>query len=875
MVAITHDERRRALRFALEACGYEGSAIAENFPIWVPGKETIWADYVAFTRPDQQDMSTSAIVAQVIDDEADLRERWLPAAAALAAPAVLVAEAEQITAWRSATDVPPVDAIASVSIVQRGDMANRLMMLAPEAISRVKAQGYQRGLFPFGLELLTASRRDAQGVLKDEVEKALTRLGAQFDERQDPLTPKLVVGALATLMIRDKSASSPLMNARVGTLIDITQQQFSQYFSWLNSLTMQQFEAYSNLIEDLGSNINFAGLEPSMVSDVYESALVSPKLRRQQGTYYTPPELADNMLNVIPIEHFEPQRRFILDPACGSGTMLLAAVNRLNQLQTERVEARTWHRYLTSHLRGYDSDTLATEITKLCLLMAALPIGNSWDVEVRDTLGLELPESERPSIIISNPPWQFHRGPSDTVERANVFLSWMLDNLTEGGFLACVVPLSWLNRRNSRQSRRFLLERATLLEAWRLPASIFSATRSTIAPAVIIAQKNSGHPTGRVTLVKTIRDASLSSFFSTGIADEAYLVEPGEDGERLTRGPLSRAVESLRGFTTIGNIAEIHNGRPQRPGRPRRTVEEATHYELGSLRSLRPFGPIAPGDLIPVVYPDDYDHANPSDTRVRAHKVVVTAKNFGTKNPWRISVGYDTFGASLREMFHMIIPHADWPPWSKFSEQERFDALMAVLGSGFASCWIDENEPTRNISTTRIHSMPFPAEPALISRLSGAGKEMAAAVNSGKPRQVETCAINLENTVNDVYSLGPDTRRIIALRLADAVGFDGAVRYRSDVGAGVGPAKDEDRPRIPSFGQVLKASEDGLQIWISGITDMTGENVSALPQIPGWLCKEGSDFRVEGDVSNIYRARFRFHLHEWLTEDQLTSPGLG
>jgi N-6 DNA Methylase len=550
----------------------------------------------------------------------------------------------------------------------------------------------------------------------------------------------------------------------------------------------------------------------------------------------------------------------------------LAGAKRLTQIQAEPIGARQWHTYLTTHLRGYDSDPLATEITKLCLLMSALPIGNHWHIETSDTLSVHLPTAQQPSVIVSNPPWKFERESIGSTERANLFLEWMLDSLVDGGFLACVMPLSWVNRNNSRASRGDLLRKATLLEVWRLPSSLFQNTRSTTAPAVVIAQKiKGGHTQKRVTLVKTVRDSSLETFLTRGAADEAYLVEPGDYGQRLTFGPLSRAISALPDFTSIGSIAQIHNGRPARPGRLPRSVRDATHYELGSLRALHAFEPIDPDLLIPVRYPDDYDSANPSDERVRAHKVVVTAKNFATRNPWRINVGYDEYGASLREMFHMVIPDEHWRPWASLSKIQRFDALMAVLGSGMASCLIDETEPTRNISTRRIASIPFPGDTQSILTLADVGRQVSEAAVAGDSQRIASAVIQLETTVNRIYRLPPAAQAVIAGRLAGAPGFDGTVRYPAKDGQSTDVSGDGFSD-LPSFGQVLGAGEEGLLLWISGVTGAEGARVPALPQIAGWLCKGGSDFRIEGDLSNLGAAHFGFHSYEWLTEDDLTRP---
>lgn len=89
--------------------------------------------------------------------------------------------------------------------------------------------------------------------------------------------------------------------------------------------------------------------------------------------------------------------------------------------------------------------------------MNALPVGNNWTVEARNVLDLKIPESDRPWIIVSNPPWRYERREGRRNERANEFLSWMIDELQPGGFVACVLPVSWLNSITSRQYREKLL----------------------------------------------------------------------------------------------------------------------------------------------------------------------------------------------------------------------------------------------------------------------------------------------------------------------------------------------------------------------------------------------------------------------------------
>ncbi len=828
MATATYQERLGSLRSALEGWGYAG-AISEGFPIWNPARrrDRLRADFVAFTHHEQRDMATSAILAQVVDTSADITSRWLPAAVALGAPAMLVALPDRLTLWTTARDIAAVAEILSVPITAPGTLVSRTANLKPEAVARAKRAGHARSLFPLGLDVLNGSRQQARTYLTQQVEYVLS-LGAGERASGQDLAARLVIGALAILMIRDKTPTAALTDVGVGALIDVAQQRHHGYFDWLNNITDREMQSFISIVDYLGSDINFASIEPAMVSDVYEQALVDKFVRREQGTFYTPPQLAQQMLSVIPFESLEPDRRTVLDPACGSGTLLLATADRLTQTQPAAANSSALHNYLVSHISGYDSDSLASEITKLCLLMTAMPIGNSWRVETLDTLAAELNADSRPSVIVSNPPWRFRRAGIAPEERANVFITWMLANLADDGYLACVVPLSWINKHHGRRSRTSLLRQSDLLEVWRLPADLFHSTGTTIAPAVIVARKHaeSGYRP-HLAVFKTVRNSDTQDFLDTGRAGEAYIVEPGSDGSKLAAGPLSRELAGLEGFVTLDQAADVYTGWSQQSGRQPRLVSDATHMELSSILDLRAFSPPLQESLKPVRYPDDYHHVRATDERVRAAKVIVVSKHFSADNPWRLNVGYDPIGIVVRESFISLIPRPDWGPWASLSDWHRQCAVMAVLGSGLASCWIDENEPTRNISIRYVKVFPFPADRDSISLLANVGERIVNAVTTGTFDEMSAAATQLETVVNDMYRLTDEAKAIVRKRLAGAPAFEGVIRYpptQRDAKESESTVRD-----LPSFGQVLEADEQGLRVWVSGVTEVSAGQTPITP----------------------------------------------
>lgn len=865
MATTTIQQRRATLRETLERSGYAGALLSENYQVWSPTIGVGAVYLVGFARPDQQDMSTAAVVADVLDSVAEIHEHVLPKAVALAAPAVLVALPDRLSLWAVSANAEDTAEVVNASLAAPEPVISRLALLTPESVRRAKEAGAQTSLFPLSLALLDRARNESRRHLTEVVENVVVKAGDSIDPSRGILSPRLVIGALTVLMLRDKNVVSPTLQG--GALIDVATNRFAGYFDWLGDLSSREQETFDEIVRDLSSNLNLAALEPAMVSDVYEQVLTTKATRREQGTFYTPPALARQILRVIPFEYLPDGKRYVLDPACGSGTLLLAAAARLQGLQPLGADPTDSHRYLVNHLRGFDRDQFATEITKLSLLMTALPQGNSWQIHTGDVLETRLSPADRPSIIVSNPPWSYSRTQGQRQERANHFVSWMLENLEDGGIMSCVLPLSWLDSDTSRGTRALLLSQASLIEVWRLPAETFQQTSSTIAPAVVVAQKRKSAAELRrsFTLVKTVRanQESVDRFLESGLADSAYLVKPGPAGEGIYAGPLTRYFEKRSDLVFIDTVAVTRNGYPQEPGRPKRTVKEASDLELASHRALHNFGYPDSTALLPVLFPEDFHHAGEGSIEyVRNSKLLVTAKRWNTTDPWRLKVGIDTDGIVPRESFHMLIPRADWSGWRNISERDRLFALLAVVGSGLAACWVEENNPSRNIRVSVLKSLPFPEASQDIKALAVAGRRIATAVKRGAKRQIQDAGRALEETIVRVYQLPKVIQQRVEESLAGHLAPEGVWRY---------PTVEQRRAvsistpdAIPSYGQVLDVDDErGLRVWVSGITPEEGEWIGLPQHVSGWICSQDIDLYVSGNLNDLTTANYHLHVFDW------------
>lgn len=225
------------------------------------------------------------------------------------------------------------------------------------------------------------------------------------------------------------------------------------------------------------------------------------------GTFYTPPWLAILVAqrSIAPkIERrslAELRRLRILDPACGSGIMLLVAIDLLAQRLALLGRYAELPALAAQILSGIDRNPLAVDAT--CGLLSRSIIERGLDpipfdkIYCGDAL-LNDPATifgcaTRFDVVLGNPPYGLARGeqlsPEDNAAlkrifhasragRVNKYLAFMargFELLRPGGVLTLVVPNSWLGIREADGIRRLLLRAGAIHEITILPAETFGA----------------------------------------------------------------------------------------------------------------------------------------------------------------------------------------------------------------------------------------------------------------------------------------------------------------------------------------------------------------------------------------------------------------
>ena len=835
-------------RDLLRVVGYQREELREDYPVLVPELGRVEsAGLVAFSRSAPQDMSTAVIVAHFTGIE-----RAHEVARALGAPYVLtpkngrfdlsIAKPDELTRWCTVDE-------KSVSEVKK--------WLSPSTATRIKAGLRQLPLFNIPVDFLADAKTKSSEHLGPIVGEALSEASAALTTSSaDAATEKaekarthleaarLVVGALTVLVIRDTDgedgevASGARSDAEAA--IDAAATKHPAAFKWLEDASDSEQRILRDLTYKLGLGIDYRSMAPAILSQVYEQALVDDDIQHELGIYYTPPALAARMLDSLPVELIDPKDRYVLDPACGSGTLLVAAHDRLSRLQPHDWSLDARHQDLRMHFRGHDTDRFATEIARLALLLKAQPAGNGWTIETVNTLEVDtLPHT--PRIIVMNPPWKF-TSQDKRHQKATDFMNWAARKLAQGGLLGAIVPTSWLSSDNSRDTRDRIRKQFEIFELWRLPASTFPKSQQ--APTVLLARKKNNSRTGGKRIVRQIWGHELKPFCRGEPPGANFVVEDSSAAlsDVLAPPTLNEPVCAL------DEVAIVRSGQQPRRGADDR--DDGNILYLAKFRHVTPYGHTDRSRLQRRRFPDDFQNAR-GEAVLDRPKVLASAAR-SADNPWRLRVAVDLLGVACTNSIRCIAPRDE-------SDHDLLYALLAILGSGFASAYAACHGIDRNIPAPLMQSFPVPTSRSSIDRLGKLGREASRAA-------LKTSALGgvlhrIEEAVWQAYGANETFRTQAVRLLAGHTAPQDIVRYPD-----VGSAAEGGMSHVPRLGAVLEVkSGSRVRIWINGVTPRDGVTIEVPPRMPGWMVRQGATFdaRRIDSVDDIAGASFELQPMSW------------
>jgi hypothetical protein len=632
------------------------------------------------------------------------------------------------------------------------------------------------------------------------------------------------------------------------SLLTKATQEFPNYF------TLAPFERWYQPASDayrILTELSYANFSPELLTQLYREAYPDVTQRRELGRYDTPLYLTRRIWETLPIEYLPPEMRTVADMTCGWGSFLLSGHERLSRMID--MEGRS----LREHLYGNDQEPFTAKLAGLGLLISTLQ--DRWHISDQDALQWHPPNGQ-PGIIVGNPPFhgrrnepsEEHAASSGRFERANQFLDRAIDILTPGGYLAMVMPQSFVASEASPTLRQKLLETCDLSEIWDLPIGVFEAQANSL---VLFAHKKlevgiSHHPVR----VRTLQNRQLNFFKEYGpFTASSLATSQGQWNENSRRSRYSTnthifdytfilpefAWRKIRSnCTELSDIAIVFPGTIPGNLQRRRHIDDpdgmSVEWLTGTRNVIHNSFQITYHNPQTRIYPNEFEEPRIDNKRILAdQKVLVNA----LANPsWgkRVKAVIDRIGYFFSDSFNVLVPresHTD----------VTLEVLAAVIDWKVSNAWLLEHHKYPRFPMRAIRKIPFPelseAECTLLTR---AVLEIESAWSRGEDHPAGALQM-IDNTLRKAYRLDDKTYE----RLTLVANWDSESLPTLDA-----PFDPAAQWIITGIVDSVDAENGEITLWLDGFDVL--QAVPIVPVMPGWLLRPEAAFRT-----SIPRSRVR------------------
>lgn len=318
------------------------------------------------------------------------------------------------------------------------------------------------------------------------------------------------------------------LKSRIGKLFDTVKEDYPYIFPTKGEVIELDNRSLAYCVAEL-QKFSLLQTASDIKGEAYEE-IVGVTSRRDHGAFFTPRNVCDMAASIV-LSTFRPERRLklkILDPACGTGGFLRAALLAIKDIIAEQ-EIRKWGKSkekaesaITSRLRSIcDSNIFGIdklpELVRAAQMNLAMHGDGSTNVFHANSLqpfggwADEARESIKPGtfdVVFTNPPFgsrlpiddpqildQFQlsrfeaKSPRSSMPPEQVFVERCLDFLKPGGRMAIVLPDSILSNPGLAWLRRWILRHAWIVASVDLPREMFAKSETHTMTSILVLQK--------------------------------------------------------------------------------------------------------------------------------------------------------------------------------------------------------------------------------------------------------------------------------------------------------------------------------------------------------------------------------------------------
>ncbi|MCC5653505.1 N-6 DNA methylase [Nostoc sp. XA013] len=322
------------------------------------------------------------------------------------------------------------------------------------------------------------------------------------------------------------------LRVRIQKIFNAVKKRYSHIFLTKNEDIELDNRSLGYIVSEL-QKFNFQETTSDIKGEAYEE-IVSVTSRRDHGAFFTPRNVCDMAVGMV-LATYPSDKRLdlkVLDPACGTGGFLRAALIEIREILEERVK-RKYGNKLTE--RGklevveqlkrvcdeniYGIDKLA-ELVRAAQMNLAMHGDGSCNIYHANSLlppgewivnkdkGLENISLESFDVVFTNPPFgsklpiddpyildQFElsmteaKAPRSSLPPEQLFVERCLGFLKPGGRMAIVLPDSILSNPGLAFIRRKILQNAYIIASIDLPRQMFARSDTHTMTSVLVLQK--------------------------------------------------------------------------------------------------------------------------------------------------------------------------------------------------------------------------------------------------------------------------------------------------------------------------------------------------------------------------------------------------
>jgi hypothetical protein len=729
----------------------------------------------------------SACIA--VFETTEMKQGNLPLVASyrqLGAPIVLALRPGSLELWKQRGDDPELVAEVAADKAEAYFLSNA-SDLDPDAVFRAKTWGrldrqsqlkfVDAGLMPLIESEMGQRLTDLIGRVYQKLRRSIWPQKSEVPLEDGHWLIKASFWLLAAKILRDKRVRN-FSTLDFGQVDDVFARVARHYDSshagtaGLEIRSQKQRQALEAAAQEIASFSHLGHVTTESLSQVYESALITPEVRKALGTHSTPQYLVDYVVWKLRawIEDIPENDRHVFEPACGHAAFLVAAMRLLKELIEDKQIDRK--QYLRVHLHGLEVDPFAIEIARLSLTLADIPNPNGWDLTCDDMFTKSLlPEKARAAtILLGNPPFENFGGkardayksrgwPVSHVNKTAEVLGQVLPQLPVGGVFGFVVPQGFLHSSNAKDVRSLICQEFEIKEICLFAEGVFAFSGA--ESAVILGRRVESPRQAHIVSCRRVREADMDAFRSdyvmSGKRDIAQQTLCRTKGAEFIWPDLPEVWEYLHEMTSLDDVAEIGEGLSYQSDVPLQARFLQDREFLGAVRGFMKLGRslqtyshptevwmnISPGVLGPA--------------RMGADMVPQVLLNHAraSRGPWRIKAFIDRAGHAFSNNYNAVRPR---------SAEVSLEFLWALLNSPLANAYAFAHARGKHNLPGVLGSMPLPprtpVEDKKVKQLVNEYHRTANSSGSGaRLDPLRRLALRIDACILRLYGLPPRLER--------------------------------------------------------------------------------------------------------------------